>query len=130
MIVAKSYHPLTITGVSLFVSAVFFLLLLFLLPHKPIFPSLLTPINIFTALYLSILVTIVPYILHQWAIKHSSATTGALTAYIQPVFGFVINGILLGEVITGGFFAGSLLVFIGTFLATGTQILQMIKRRE
>lgn len=130
LITAKSYHPLTITGMSLFVSAAGFILLLFLFPHTPIFPSLLEPVNISVALYLAILVTIVPYIMHQWAIKHSSATTGALTAYIQPVFGFVINGILLGEIITGGFFAGSLLVFAGTFLATGTQVVRMMRGKK
>jgi drug/metabolite transporter (DMT)-like permease len=129
LIVAKSYHPLTITGMSLFVSAVCFILLLFLFPHKPIFPPLLALDNISVLLYLAIFVTVVPYVLHQWAIKHSSATTGSLTGYIQPIFGFILNGILLGEIITGRFFAGSLLVFFGTFLATGTEVVRMMKRK-
>jgi drug/metabolite transporter (DMT)-like permease len=121
LIAAKSYNPITLTGMSLFVSALLFNLLLVIVPHGPIFPLIFVPSHLFTALYLAILVTIVPYILHQWAIKHSSATTGALTAYIQPVFGFIFNGLLLGEVITGGFLTGTVLVFAGTILATGAQ---------
>lgn len=130
LIAEKKYNPITVTGISLFISAIAFLSLISFLPHAPIFPSLLTPTNLSVALYLAVLVTVVPYIFHQWAIKHSSATTGSLTAYIQPVFGFVFNGIFLGEVITGGFLFGSALVFAGTFLATGAQMLQMVRRRR
>ncbi|MBI3385526.1 DMT family transporter, partial [Candidatus Gottesmanbacteria bacterium] len=124
----KSYHPITITGISIFISAMCFDLLLLFLPHKEILPSLLTPYNIFSTFYIAIFVTVIPYIFHQWAIKHSSATTGALTTYIQPIFGFVINGVLLGEVITGGFLFGSILVFTGTFMGTGARMIEEIKK--
>lgn len=127
LISGKSYNPLTITGISLFVSAIMFHVLLLLTPHTPIFPEILTPNILLIALYLAILVTVVPYIFHQWAIKHSSATTGALTAYIQPVFGFIFNGLLLGEVLTGGFIAGTVLVFAGSILATGNSALKMAR---
>ncbi len=126
---AKSYDPITITGISLFVSAILFHLLLFLSPQHSTFTALFSPYNFFWAFYFAVFVTIVPYVLHQWTIKHSSATTGALTTYIQPVFGFVLNGIILGEVITGGFLFGSILVFAGTFMATGAQLLRMIRRK-
>lgn len=130
LIAVKSYDPITITGVSVFVSAVCFNILLLFLPHRGTLPSLLTTYNLFFALYFAFFVTVVPYVLHQWAIKHSSATTGALTTYIQPIFGFVINGILLGEVITGGFLVGSILVFAGTFMATGAQMLRMMRQKR
>lgn len=129
LIAVKSYDPITITGISLFVSAIIFDVLLFVLPHTPILPTLLVPLYGLVAIYFAVFVTVLPYILHQWAIKHSSATTGALTTYIQPVFGFIFNGILLGEVITGGFLAGSFLVFTGTFMATGTRMLQMLRKK-
>lgn len=127
LISGKSYNPLTITGISLFVSAIMFHVLLLLVPHKQIFPEIFTPNLLLVALYLAILVTIVPYIFHQWAIKHSSATTGALTAYIQPVFGFIFNGLLLGEVLTGGFIVGTVLVFAGSILAAGNSALNMAR---
>lgn len=126
----KSYNPITITGISIFVSAICFNLLLLVLPHKGTYNLLLVPYNLLAAVYFAIFVTVVPYILHQWAIKHSSATTGALTTYIQPIFGFVINGIFLGEIITGGFFFGSILVFAGTFMATGAQMIRAIRNRR
>jgi drug/metabolite transporter (DMT)-like permease len=127
LISIKSYHPFTIIGASLFVSALCFLCLFFLFPHAPLTPSIFVPVNFLTTFYLATFVTVLPYVLHQWAIKHSSATTGALTTYIQPVFGFVFNGILLGEMITGGFLVGSFLVFAGTFVATGAQTSRFIR---
>lgn len=130
LISTKSYNPITITGISFFVSALLFNLLLLFVPHTAIFPALLMPTNLLIAIYFAVFVTVLPYILHQWAIKYSSATTGALTTYIQPVFGFIFNGILLGEIITGGFLFGSVLVFAGTFMATGAQMIRMIRRKN
>ncbi len=130
LIAAKSYDPITITGISVFVSALFFNLLLLVFPHRGTIDLLFAPYNLLFAFYFAIFVTVVPYVLHQWAIKHSSATTGALTTYIQPIFGFVINGILLGEVITGGFLLGSILVFAGTFMATGAQMMRMLRKKN
>lgn len=128
LIANKSYSPITITSISLFISAIIFDLLLLFIPHTTILPSIFTPHHLLWALYFAIFVTVVPYVFHQWAIKHSSATTGALTTYIQPIFGFIINGILLGEIITGGFLFGSILVFSGTFIATGAQMIRMMRK--
>jgi drug/metabolite transporter (DMT)-like permease len=125
----KHYHPVTIIGISLFTSALVFNALLFFIPHSPILPALFVPFNFWLILYFAAFVTVLPYILHQWAIKHSSATTGSLTTYIQPVFGFIFNGILLGEVITEKFLVGSLLVFAGTFMATGAQMVRMMRSK-
>lgn len=124
LIVAKSYHPLTVTGFSLMVSAVIFLLVTVVTPHTPILPAIQTPSIALMAIYMATFVTVVPYVLHQWAVKHSSATTASLTTYIQPVFAFVFNGILLGEVMTPWFLLGSLLVFAGVFVATGDKLLK------
>jgi len=130
LIATKNYNPITITSISIFVSAASFMIARFLLPHTPIFPEILIPSNTLMAFYFAFFVTVVSYTLHQWTIKHSSATTGALTTYIQPIFGFVINGIFLGEVITGGFLFGSILVFSGTFMATGAQMMRMFRKKQ
>ncbi len=129
LVAVKSYDPITITGVSIFLSALIFDSLLLVVPHHGTFSQVFTSHNFFYGLYFAFFVTVVPYVLHQWAIKHSSATTGALTTYIQPVFAFVINGLLLGEVITGGFLFGSILVFAGTFMATGGKLLRMLRKK-
>ncbi len=127
LVTAKAYHPLTVTGFSLFVSALLFLLVASLIPHTPILPVLRIPSIALLAVYMATFVTVVPYVLHQWAVKHSSATTASLTTYIQPVFAFAFNGILLGEVITPGFLLGSMLVFAGVFLATGGGLIRLAR---
>ncbi|MBI5449377.1 DMT family transporter, partial [Candidatus Gottesmanbacteria bacterium] len=121
----KSYHPMTVTGFSLIASAGFFFVLILTIPHEPILPNLGIPSVAVLALYMAIFVTVLPYVLYQWTIKHSSATTASLTTYIQPVFAFLFNGILLGEIITPGFLVGSALVFSGVFLATGSGLVRM-----
>lgn len=70
-------------------------------------------------LYLSLCVTITPYVLQQWAIKHSSATTGSLTNYIQPTLGIAFNSLLLKEPLTPGFLVGFVIVFAGVLMTTG-----------
>ncbi len=127
LVAAKAYHPLTVIGFSLFVSAFLFLLVAAIVPHTPILPALRIPSVALLAVYMATFVTVLPYVLHQWAVKHSSATTASLTTYIQPVFAFMFNGILLGEVITQGFLVGSILVFAGVFLATGTGLVRIAK---
>lgn len=67
--------------------------------------------------YLSVFVTVVTFILYQWCIKHSSATVASMTNYVQPVFAFLINGIVLRERIGPWFLAGSLLAVGGVVLA-------------
>lgn len=124
----KNYHPITITGFSLIASACLFIIAILLIPHTPIRSHIAIPSVAFLAIYMATFVTVLPYILHQWVIKHSSATTASLTTYIQPVFAFLFNGILLGEIITPGFFVGSVLVFSGVFLATGSGIMRIIRR--
>jgi len=127
LVTVKSYHPLTVTGFSLIISAILFLIITTIIPHTPILPALRTPSVMLLAIYMATFVTVLPYVLHQWAVKHSSATTASLTTYIQPVFAFMFNGILLGEVITPGFLFGSILVFAGVFLATGTGLIRMAR---
>jgi drug/metabolite transporter (DMT)-like permease len=127
LITENKYDPLTITGISFFVSAVLFYILLIFTPHKSIFPAIFTPGVLPVVLYHAIFVTVITFVFHQWAIKHSSATTGALTTYIQPVFGFVFNWLLLGEVLTGGFIVGTVLVFAGSILATGGSMIKIAR---
>lgn len=125
-LINKHYHPLTITGFSLMTSAAAFWTLWLLFPHTPLQPIVETPSLLMIAVYMGIMVTTVPYVLHQWAVKHSSATTASLTTYIQPVFGFIFNGIFLGEILSGGFLVGTTLVFIGVTLVTGVYKLRKV----
>lgn len=124
IIVNKKYSPVVTTFMTLIVSCIV-LGVATVATASFSFP-VLTPIIIGLFLYLTIGVTIVTYVLHQWAIKHTTATTASLTNYLQPVFGVVVNWILLGEKLTPGFIAGALLVFGGVFVATGNNFKRWI----
>ena len=54
--------------------------------------------------------------LNQYAIKHGGSVLASTMFYVMPVFSFVINFWLLGELLTPGFIFGSLLALVGTYL--------------
>lgn len=117
-IIAQGYSPVTITATSFFVSTIIF----FFITITTFKGNLLMPFQDMTSLilliHLAILVTVATYLLYQWAIKHSSATTASLNVYLQPVFGIIINAALLGESVTPGFIVGGILVGWGVLIAT------------
>lgn len=127
LITRKHYEPAIITTFSITGSFIAFLLLTFLLPHRQFLAATFAGIHPWLILYYGAGVTAVTFLIHQWAIKHSSATTASLTNYLQPVFGFVYNGLFIGEKLTVEFIAGSVLVLLGTFLATSEQTSSMMK---
>ncbi|OGG11729.1 hypothetical protein A2Z00_01340 [Candidatus Gottesmanbacteria bacterium RBG_13_45_10] len=128
LIATKHYNPLTITSVSMFTSFLIFLIATIVYPHRPILPRVFEGNNWILLLYFGACVTVVTYTLHQWAIKHSSATTASMTNYLQPVFALTFNAFLIGEKLTIEFLFGSFLVLAGTFLATSGQINTYIRR--
>jgi drug/metabolite transporter (DMT)-like permease len=118
--------PITMTALSFFVStAVFALLALFYWQSSYI--SAFTAGNIAIIVHLGIFLTVATYLIHQWAIKHSSATTAALNQYLQPAFSIIFNYFFLGEHLNVGFAIGSILVFFGIFFATGDRLITEIK---
>lgn len=59
------------------------------------------------------------YFLQMWAMKKISVEEAGLFTYIDPVAAILIAVPLLGEVPTVHFFVGSILVFLGIFIAEG-----------
>jgi drug/metabolite transporter (DMT)-like permease len=118
-IATQGYSPITITGVSLFTTAaVFFVISLFTFNPRQL-PQLVQPNIIILLLYLGIFVTALSYLLYQWAVKHSSATTVSLSSNLQPVFAIILNIIFLGESITPMFLLGGAIVISGVAIAGG-----------
>ncbi len=117
----KGYEPLAVTTFSMSGAFIIFLLITISTEHRPFLSVALSGFHPWLLLYYGALVTAVTFLIHQWAIKHSSATTASLTNYLQPVFAFVYNGIFIGEKLTLGFIIGSIFVLVGTFLATSEQ---------
>lgn len=114
----KGYEPLAVTTFSMSGAFIVFMILTLAMPHRPIFSAAFSGFHPWLLLYYGALVTAVTFLIHQWAIKHSSATTTSLTSYLQPMFAFVYNGVFIGEKLTVGFIIGSIFVLVGTFLAT------------
>jgi drug/metabolite transporter (DMT)-like permease len=121
LIIKKNYEPLTVTTLAMTGTFCIFLLATLLIPHRPFISVALTGMHPFILLYYGVIVTALTFLLHQWAIKYSSATTASLTNYLQPLFAFVYNAFFLGEKLTIEFLLGSILVLMGTILATSEQ---------
>ncbi len=126
----KRATPLALSTVSIVTSCAVFAFLT-LTSWKPSYSQELTkPFNVFLILHLGILVTVTTYLLYQWAIKHTSATTASLNQYLQPVFGVLFNTLFLGEQLTAGFLLGSIVVIAGVAIATGGPVLTEIRRMK
>jgi drug/metabolite transporter (DMT)-like permease len=69
-------------------------------------------------LYIAVFATAVPYLLNAYAIAKVSASTVAVFIYLQPLIGFILAAIFLGESIDLKFAVSAVLVFAGVFLTT------------
>ncbi len=68
--------------------------------------------------YIGIGATAAPYLLNAWALSKVSPSTVAVFVYLQPLIGFTLALLFLGESITGIFLFSSALIFAGVFLVT------------
>jgi drug/metabolite transporter (DMT)-like permease len=68
--------------------------------------------------YIAIAGTAVPYFLNAWALARVSPSTVAAFIYLQPLIGFVLAVIFLGENIGFRFIIAASFVFAGLFLTT------------
>jgi drug/metabolite transporter (DMT)-like permease len=118
-IVTQKYSPIIITSISIFTTTiVFFCISLFTFRLQYI-PLLMQPSILFLTLYLGIFVTAATYLLYQWAVKYSSATTASLGSYLQPVFAIILNIIFLHEIVTPVFLLGGTIVLVGVIVTSG-----------
>ena len=118
----KHYTPLFVTSLSIFSSAVMLFFVYLMVPHRINITVLFTPQVIVSFLYISFFVTVVTYVLFQWAIHKLSSSTASLTNYLQPMFAFYFAWLFLGERITPAFLFGSLLVLLGVFIASANKL--------
>lgn len=68
--------------------------------------------------YIAVFATAAPYLLNAWALARVSPSTVAVFVYLQPLIGFVLAVIFLGENIDFRFIIAAVLVFAGVFLIT------------
>jgi drug/metabolite transporter (DMT)-like permease len=69
-------------------------------------------------LYIAIGATATPYLLNAWALARVNPSTVAVYIYLQPLIGFLLAVIFLGEAIDVKFMIAAALVFFGVFLAS------------
>lgn len=126
-IVQKGYSPLTVTSVFFFTATIIFFVISLFTFKTSYIPVLMKSSTMLLLLHLGLLVSVATYLLYQWAIKHSSATTASFQNYIGPVFSILINTAVLKETITPSFILGTALIMTGVVLANSTGLLREMK---
>jgi len=117
-----TYPAILSTSINLFSVALSSIIASILFGLPLLSPALIAPTYLLVLLYAAIGITITTFFLFQWAMAHVSAATASLKEYIQPVFGIGFNAAILNEQITASYLLGSMLVFTGVALATGTRV--------
>ena len=80
--------------------------------------SSIEPVIWLVILYISIFATAAPYLLNAWAITRVNPSTVAVFIYLQPMVGFIMAVLFLGEHIDFKFIIAAALIFTGVFLVT------------
>ena len=68
--------------------------------------------------YIAIFATAAPYILNAWALARVRPSTVAVFVYLQPLIGFILAVIFLGERVGVNFLIAGLMIFAGLYLTT------------
>ena len=69
-------------------------------------------------IYIAIVATAAPYLLNAYALARVNASTVAVFVYLQPLIGFTLAVILLGEQIGALFVIAALLIFAGVYMVS------------
>ncbi|HEY2865996.1 MAG TPA: DMT family transporter, partial [Pyrinomonadaceae bacterium] len=80
-------------------------------------PSVSTSIWLLVA-YIAVGATAAPYLLNAWALARVNPSIVAIYIYLQPLIGFMMAVVFLGEPIGAMFAAAAALIFAGLFLVT------------
>ena len=69
-------------------------------------------------LYIGIGATAAPYLLNAYALARVRPSTVAVFIYLQPVIGFILAAVILGETLDLKFAVSAILIFAGVFLSS------------
>jgi drug/metabolite transporter (DMT)-like permease len=113
----EKYSPFLITANFIFVSTIV-TFPLFLLDFQTNFGwwNNVGAWGIFSIFYVAVVITVFNYMLNQYSIRHGGSILAGMMFYLAPIFGFVANYFIVGELLTTGFIFGSLLALLGTYL--------------
>lgn len=106
----------SITWIFLFASAICVPLGLYSLSSVDI--AAVAPAIWGLVLYAAVIATAVPYLANAWALARVNPSTVAVFVYLQPVIGFLMAVVFLGERVGLNFIAAAVLIFAGVYLVT------------
>ncbi len=115
----KTYSPIYITTIFIFTaSVVSFILSLFDIASFGSWWKNVSYEGAFSVFFVSIIGTVLYYIIYQYIIKNTTPLIASTVSYLQPVATFVLAFVLLSERLTLEFIIGAVLVFAGTWFTT------------
>lgn len=117
--IIPKYQAVTITFWSFSIGAITFLPFFFWEVKKNGFLTNLATPGITGLLFGIFLSSVLAYFLFHWAIKYLWAQEVGVFAYLDPVVAIILAIPLLGEIPTSTYLLGSILVFLGIFIAEG-----------
>lgn len=125
--ISSIYEPKVITFFNFLAASI---IALFLIPIERVSSSQIVP-NLTPSAYLGlsgvVLISSVSFFfLYQWLVKNTSAFISSLVLYPVTIVAATVGIIFFGERPTLSFFLGSILVFIGVFVATSLSNLKKI----
>lgn len=80
--------------------------------------SSVTPRIWLLVLHIAIVATALPYIFNAWALVRVNPSTVAVYIYLQPIIGFMLAVVFLGEEVSLFTILAAILIFAGVFLVT------------
>lgn len=118
----QAFSPFVVTAAFIWVTCITLLpLFLIELMFYPSWWKGMTIPGILSLGYISIISTIVVYLLNQYAIKHGGSILASMQYYLTPIFAFIFAFMLLGEQLTVGLVIGGALALLGVYITTKRQ---------
>jgi drug/metabolite transporter (DMT)-like permease len=119
----KVYSTTLITALALYVGLITTIPLAILenlgyLGNYPLFDILsIKPIGLIGLFYMSVMSSILAYMIYQWSIKFVKVSDTAFFGYLAPIFTLPFSYLFLGEVPTFLMFVGAGIIGIGVYIA-------------
>ena len=115
---SDSYDPITLTTAQFAIGA---LLLVPLTAVAEGVPSGISSWGWFLIIYLSVVGSVVPFLLYYWVLQHVSSTRAATISYIIPIVALVTGIMFLDEQLQSGLVVGGALILTGVLLTGRTE---------
>lgn len=115
----QAFSPFFVTAAFIWVTCIaLFPLFLIESIFYPSWWKSLTLSGLLSLGYISIISTIIVYLLNQYAIKHGGSILASMGYYLVPVLAYVFAFFLLGERLTLGIIIGGSLALLGVYITT------------